>query len=349
MQRAFDLAARGRGATSPNPIVGAVLVYEGRIIGEGYHAHYGGPHAEVHAVGSVRAADRSLISRSTLYVSLEPCNIYGKTPPCTDLILRERIPRVVVAQRDFTPGVDGSGLARLRAAGVEVIEGMLGEDGFRLSLPRNVLVTEHRPYILLKYAQTQDGFLARTDGQPLWITNAYSRRLVHKWRTETDAILVGARTARLDDPALTNRLYPGRQPWRVVIDRQHRLPSTHQLLDGQHPTWIFAQSPSSVTYDQVRYSTLDFTAPDWPRQLLRQLYEARIGHLTVEGGAWLLRQFLSLDLWDEARVFTGPQMLGQGLPAPSLAPARAQGTYQLAGDQLDWYFNPTRSEALSKR
>jgi diaminohydroxyphosphoribosylaminopyrimidine deaminase/5-amino-6-(5-phosphoribosylamino)uracil reductase len=304
----------------------------------------------VKAVAAVRPGDRPLIPQSTLYVSLEPCNIHGKTPPCTDLILREGIPRVVIAQRDFTPGVDGSGLARLRAAGVEVTEGVLAPEGFLWSYPRNVLVTEHRPYVVLKYARTSDGFMARPDGQPLWITNPFSRRLVHKWRSETDAILVGAQTARRDDPALTTRFFPGRQPWRLVIDRHQRLPASHQLLDGQHPTWIFTQEPPLTPAGGVRYAQLDFAREDWPEKLLQQLTGQRIGHLTIEGGAWLLRQFIERDLWDEARVFTGPRPLGSaGLPAPTLPAGPPRQTFHLAGDRLDWYFHPRRYEALRNR
>jgi diaminohydroxyphosphoribosylaminopyrimidine deaminase/5-amino-6-(5-phosphoribosylamino)uracil reductase len=218
MQRCFDLACLGAGATSPNPVVGAVIVHQNRIIGEGYHMAYGKAHAEVNAVRSIRAEDRHLLKQATLYVSLEPCNIHRNTPPCTLLILEESIPRVVVSTVDHTPGVDGSGLARLRAAGVEVTVGVLEKEGQRLSQARNTFITRHRPYILLKYAQSANGIFAPEDNRQLWLTNPYSKRLVHKWRSEASAILVGANTAIADNPRLNNRLYYGKSPVRVILD-----------------------------------------------------------------------------------------------------------------------------------
>ena len=200
MQRAFDLAALGKGNVTPNPIVGALLVYEGRIIGEGYHRAYGEAHAEVNAVDSVQPEDRKYIPHATLYVSLEPCNIHRNTPPCTLLILRERIPRVVISCLDHTPGVDGSGVQRLRDAGVEVAVGVLEEQGRRLSNIRNTYVQQRRPYVILKWAQSADGQFAPQTQQQLWLTNAFSKRLVHKWRSEVDGVLVGYQTALTDDP-----------------------------------------------------------------------------------------------------------------------------------------------------
>jgi diaminohydroxyphosphoribosylaminopyrimidine deaminase / 5-amino-6-(5-phosphoribosylamino)uracil reductase len=317
MCRCFDLARLGSGKVSPNPLVGAVLAYGDRIIGEGFYAADGGPHAEVLALASVKPADRPLIRESTLYISLEPCNIYGRTPPCTDLILREGIPRVVVAGTDLTPGVNGSGLDRLRAQGVIVETGVLAAAGAHLSQYRNVYVSQSRPYVLLKYAQTHNGLLAPAGQGPYWLTNDYSRRLVHKWRTATDAILVGAGTARADNPALTSRYFPGPQPLRLVLDRKGNLPIHLQLFDGQHPTVVFTENPGSER-EKLRFVAHDFSAADWLPALLHKIADLRIAHLTVEGGAWLLEQFTSQQRWDEARVFTTPQVWHAGKAAPVL-------------------------------
>lgn len=337
MRRCFDLARLGAGTASPNPIVGAVLVHADRIIGEGYYAKDGGPHAEVMAVASVKAADQHLIAKSTLYVSLEPCNIYGRTPPCTNLILEKRIPHVVVAARDLTPGVDGSGLERLRAAGVKVEEAVLPEVGARLSRYRNIYVSENRPYVLLKYAQTENGFIAPDPPQSYWLTNAFSRRLVHKWRTTTDGILVGSGTARTDNPALTSRYFPGRQPIRLVIDRKGSLPGDLQLFDGQHQSWILT---GKLQKDRSQHNQIlmDFEADNWPLIMLKELAKRKIAHLTVEGGAWLLNTLVAHDLWDEARVFCTKTNWAHGKRAPSLGKAASQ-QHQIRQDTLKIYFN----------
>lgn len=339
MQRCFDLARLGAGYASPNPMVGAVLVYNDKIIGEGFFAKDGGPHAEVMAVRSVKDADRHLIKESTLYVSLEPCNIYGRTPPCTNLILAEKIPHVIVAARDLTPGVNGAGLERLRQHGVIVEEAVMSERGKMLSEYRNVFVSKNRPYLLLKYAQTANGYLAPTDGSTHWLTNGFSKRLTHKWRTETDAILVGAGTARADDPALTVRLYPGRSPRRVVIDRLGSLPSSSKIFDGSAPTLVFSQaSPALVPPTNATLFEHDFTHNDWLPKMLTQLAQQKIAHLTIEGGAWLLQQFVEQDLWDEARVFTTTANWKTGMMAPSLGKVASQEMI-LQQDRLTVHYN----------
>ncbi len=339
IQRCFDLARLGFGKVSPNPPVGAVLVHQHRIIGEGYHAQYGGPHAEVMAVNAVRPKDRPLIPKSTLYVSLEPCNIHGNTPPCTDLILREQIPRVVIAQRDFTPGVDGTGLTRLKAAGILVEEGLLRQDGFRLSLVRNVFVSQQRPYILLKFAKSRDGFMATTDQRQVWISNHYSKILVHKWRSETDAVLVGAQTAKMDNPALTTRHYPGKSPLRLVISRHNDLAPNSRLLNGAQPTWVFTQEAPASELNNVQYHEIDFTNANFLDQILTLLAQRKLSHLTVEGGAWLLQQFIEKGYWDEARILTGRAALEKGLSAPSL-PYPPYSQHIIDDDQLDVIYNP---------
>jgi diaminohydroxyphosphoribosylaminopyrimidine deaminase/5-amino-6-(5-phosphoribosylamino)uracil reductase len=230
MQRCFDLAYLGAGKVSPNPMVGAVLVHQNQIIGEGFHTGYGQPHAEVEAVRSVREEDKPLLSESTLYVSLEPCCFRGKTPACTSLILEKNIPKVVISVKDFTPEVAGKGVAILKEAGVEVITGILEEEGKKVAAIRNHIVQQHRPFVLLKYARSADGYLSKK-GQSTWLTNPLSKRWVHQWRKETDAIMVGTETAMMDNPCLTTRYFQGASPIRVVLDRQGRLPHDLHLFD----------------------------------------------------------------------------------------------------------------------
>lgn len=340
MQRAFDLAVLGRGGVSPNPIVGALLVYKGRIIGEGYHRAYGEAHAEVNAVGSVKPEDRKYIPHATLYVSLEPCNIHRNTPPCTLLILQKRIPRVVISCLDHTPGVDGSGVRRLRDAGVEVVVGVLEEEGRRLSSIRNTFVQQHRPYVILKWAQSADGQFAPQAQQQLWLTNGFSKRLVHKWRSEVDAVLVGYQTALTDNPRLSNRLYYGRQPKRVVVDRDGSLPNDLNLFDNSLPTFVLASKQVSPTAAPANATLLQVLQPggEWPVQALKALAEQGVSALIVEGGEKTLRAFIKSGCWDEARVFQAATFMGEGRPAP-LLPVAPYQSYRLAGDQLFWYFN----------
>jgi diaminohydroxyphosphoribosylaminopyrimidine deaminase/5-amino-6-(5-phosphoribosylamino)uracil reductase len=337
MQRCFDLAMLGKGHTSPNPIVGAVLVHKGRIIGEGYHRAYRQAHAEVNAVASVKAEDRPLIPHSTLYVSLEPCNIHRNTPPCTLLILRERIPRVVIAYLDHTPGVDGSGVERLRKAGVEVKVGVLQEQGRQLSQIRNTFVQQNRPYIILKWAQSADGFFAPEQQEQLWLSNAYSKRLVHKWRSETDAILVGYQTARSDNPKLNNRLYYGGQPCRILIDREGSLPEDYHLMDGSQPTIVITENEQTPDADHLKYMHVSMSG-DWLEHILHQLAELQLSSVIVEGGIKTISAFLEKNLWDEARVLTASRNLSQGRRAPVL-PVPPKDHFLIGSDRLSWYLN----------
>jgi len=357
MRRCFDLARLGAGSVSPNPMVGAVLVHQNRIIGEGFHRQYGFAHAEVNAVNNVRAEDRQLLPEATLYVSLEPCCIFGKTPPCTNLILENRIPKVVISCLDQTPGVAGNGVKILQAGGVEVITGVLEAEGQRLSAIRNTYVTQQRPYVILKFAKTKDQFIGPEDGSQYWITNAYTKRLVHRWRSETDAILVGTNTALSDDPQLTNRLYFGKSPLRVVLDKSLRLPKTLALFDGTMPTLVFTERTDAPGSNNLEYASIVFDQNLVP-QILARLAEKKCTSLIVEGGAQILQAFLDAGLWDEARVFTGQppppllrlslrhqkgelpegtKYLFKGIPAPIMpvAPAYSQS---IAGDLLEVYF-----------
>lgn len=338
MRRCFQLARLGLGKVSPNPAVGAVLVCDGRIIGEGYHPYYGGPHAEVMAVNSVAAADRPLIARSTLYVSLEPCCIFGKTPPCTDLIRAHAIPRVIVSQLDFTPEVSGRSVELLRAAGVEVLTGILPMEGALLALPRNVFAALQRPYIVLKYARSSDGYMAPASAGAYWISNEFTRRLTHRWRAQTDALLIGAGTALADDPRLDTRYFPGRSPARVVLEGQRTLPASLRVFAPEQPVWLFSQSgvdrPPRILPPNVQLCPIDFASPDWTTAMLSVLYRSNIGQLTVEGGARVIAALLAAGLWDEARIITAATRLGGGLPAP-LVTGEQQQTFYLGDDRID--------------
>lgn len=301
MNRCLDLAKRGAGHVSPNPMVGAVLVAGDRVIGEGYHHKHGGPHAEVEAVNSVAKGERHLISKSTLYVNLEPCCTHGKTPPCTDMILTERIPRVVVAMTDPNPNVNGRGLAQLSEAGVEVIANVLEAEARWLNRRFETFQTQQRPYVILKWAQSADGFIGK-EGQRVKISSTLSDRLVHKWRSEEDAILVGKRTAQVDNPQLTVRHWTGRNPKRVVLDRENNLSRELHLFDNSAETIVLSQA-------------------DGPADILVQLYPLGVMSLMVEGGAQVLASFIEANLWDEARVIISSGTLNEGIKAPVLTKA----------------------------
>ncbi len=340
MSRCFELARLGAGRVSPNPMVGALLLHRGQIIGEGFHRAFGRPHAEVNAVNSVPASKRHLLRESTLFVSLEPCCFQGKTPPCTDLILAKGIPKVVISCLDNTPEVSGKGVARLRENGVEVITGVLEAEGKALSRPRRVYVSAHRPYIILKFAQTRDGMFGMRGDQPFWISGPEARRLVHRWRSESDAILVGTRTARIDDPALTTRYYPGKNPLRVVLDRQGMLGASLQVFNGEAPCLrVVDRGVSLPAKEGVEVLPLAFDE-NLLDGLMRALHERKVGVLMVEGGSLLLQSFLQVGLWDEARVLIAGSALPDGLPAPSM-PVAPVMRRRLGRDEMEIYRNPS--------
>lgn len=321
MRRCLQLARNGNGSTSPNPMVGAVIVCDGRIIGEGYHIRAGEPHAEVNAVRSVAEADRPLLQRSTIYVSLEPCSHYGKTPPCCDLIISVGIPRVVIATTDFNSLVNGGGIERMRAAGIEVIVGLFAEEARLLNKKFFTFHKCNRPYIILKWAHTADGFIdaKRSSGKALSISTEGSFVAMHKLRSECDAILVGTNTAQLDNPSLTLREWCGRQPLRLVIDRESRLSPSLNLFDGTYPTIVYTNNPVPGKYGKnVEQIKLDFSKDILPA-MLTHLASIKVDSLLVEGGAALLQSFIDADLWDEARVECNSQLfIGEGVPAPQL-------------------------------
>lgn len=317
MQRCLQLAEMGAGNVAPNPMVGAVLLYGDRMIGEGYHQQYSGPHAEVNCVNSVSKEDRQYISKSTLYVSLEPCVHFGKTPPCADLIIENKIPNVVIGCRDSFAAVNGKGIEKLKTAGVNVIVGILENECLELNRRFFIFHQQQRPYIILKWAQSSDGKIAGTGSSRLLISNEFTNRLVHKWRSEEAAILVGTNTALRDDPALTTRLWPGRNPVRLVIDKELKLPVHLKLFDGSARTIVFNYKKQQEG-KKLSYCKLN-TAENIIPQILSALYEKQIQGVIVEGGAKLVQSFVDAGLWDEARVITNSAMLiSDGLNAPVL-------------------------------
>ena len=304
MQRCLQLAAMGAGKVAPNPIVGAVLVYEDRIIGEGYHQQFGEAHAEVSCINSVAEADRMLIKESTLYVSLEPCAHFGKTPPCADLIIKNKIPKVVIGCQDSFKEVAGKGIERLKAAGIEVAVGILENECIELNRRFFVFHEMKRPYIILKWAQSSDRKIA-AEAKRTFISNDFTNRLVHKWRTEEAAIMVGTNTALLDDPALTARLWPGNNPVRLVIDTALKLPLYLKLFDRTVKTVVFN------FVKQGKDENLNYYKLKKDENILLQiagaLYEMNIQSVMVEGGAKLLQSFIEEGIWDEAWVISNEQ------------------------------------------
>ena len=317
MRRCIELAVTAAGYVAPNPMVGAVVVCDDRIIGEGFHRQYGEPHAEVNAIRSVH--DTKLLERSTLYVNLEPCSHDGKTPPCADFIIANRIPHVVVGSSDPNPLVTGRGIAKLRAAGCCVTEHVLEEECDRLNIRFMTYHRKQRPYVVLKWAQTADGFIdivrnRSTVGRPTWITGWYEQTLVHKWRAEEQAVMVGTNTALADNPMLNVRRWNGRQPVRLVLDRHLRLPDSLYLFDGRQPTWVFTEHRQTDT-PQATYIRVPFDR-HLPHHILNNLYRRKITSVLIEGGTQLLQTFIDTALWDEARIFTGNTSFGDGVKAP---------------------------------
>jgi diaminohydroxyphosphoribosylaminopyrimidine deaminase/5-amino-6-(5-phosphoribosylamino)uracil reductase len=314
MRRAVELASLGQGHVSPNPLVGAVIVHQGKIVGEGWHKKYGGPHAEVNAVNSV--IDKNILKESTVYVTLEPCSHFGKTPPCADLLIANNVKKVVVANVDPNPIVNGSGLHKLRASGMEVITGILDKEGRKLNKRFFTFIEKQRPYIVLKWAETSDGFIARKNFDSKWISDEFSRQLVHKWRTEEDALLVGMRTAQNDNPQLNVRDWSGRDPVRIVIDRFLKLSPKLNLFDGSQKTLCYNVLKHE---ERTNVSLLRIDEENFLTHLIDDLYKRKIQSVIVEGGAMTLQAFIDAGLWDEARIFVSPQTFQNGIKAPELS------------------------------
>ncbi len=329
MQRCLQLAKLGLGSTRPNPSVGSVVVHNNMIIGEGYTSPYGGSHAEINAINSV--ADKSLLKDASLYVTLEPCSHYGKTPPCTDLIIRHKIPNVFIGTIDSNEKVSGTGIEKLKTSGCNVSVGILENECKSHHKRFLTFHNQKRPYIILKWAESRDGFIApllKDQKKPVWLTNNHSRQLVHKWRTEEQAILVGTNTVKLDNPSLTARDYKGHNPIRVVIDRQKKLSNAYH---------IFNELSETITISEDH---IDFNKPI-AHQICSVLHKENIQSLIVEGGTRTLQTFIDEGLWDEARVFTGDVFLTNGVKAPKISGTRYHKE-QILQDHLRVFQNSNR-------
>lgn len=319
MRRCLQLAAKGEGHTTPNPMVGAVIVHNDIIIGEGYHKKHKEPHAEVNAIRSVKNC--SLLSQSTLYVSLEPCSHYGITPPCSEFIISCNIPRVVVAVQDPNPVVAGRGIRMMREAGIEVVVGVLEEEARLLNRRFFVNQEHHRPYIILKWAQSKDGYIDRLRNTPELppekLSNTLTQCLVHRMRTLTKGIMVGTNTALLDNPRLTARKWAGANPTRIVIDRELKIPKCQAVFDNEADTIVFTEKTEGfpVSQENVRYISIDFNS-DVNHQILSCLFENGICSLMVEGGAFLLASLINDGLWDEAWIEIADKELVSGVKSP---------------------------------
>jgi diaminohydroxyphosphoribosylaminopyrimidine deaminase/5-amino-6-(5-phosphoribosylamino)uracil reductase len=335
MRRALELALLGQGKVAPNPMVGCVVVHQDRIIGEGWHEQYGQAHAEVNAIRRVKELE--VLAESTVYVNLEPCAHFGKTPPCADLLVQHRVKRVVVANQDPNPLVAGKGLAKLQAAGIEVSVGILAEEGRVLNKRFFTFMEQQRPYIVLKWAESSDNLIARSNYDSKWISSLLSRQRVHQWRTQEAAIMVGTQTALHDNPQLNARLWEGTQPLRLVIDRFLRLPQHLHLFDQSLPTWCYN------TLKEERQGNLywkKIAGKNLVAELLEDLYQNKIQSLLVEGGAALLSRFIEAGLWDEARVFQAQNTyFGEGIAAPRLQGFLLQSEL-LETDRLNYWQNP---------
>lgn len=339
MQHCIELALKGLGSVAPNPMVGCVLVYNDQIIAEGYHQKFGDAHAEVNAINQIK--DNELLKRCTLYVTLEPCAHHGKTPPCTDLIIEKKIPSVVIGCVDTYKEVSGKGIEKLKAAGIEVTVGVLEKECRELNKRFFTFHEKQRPYVILKWAQSSDGFIdAKRNideiAKQKKISNQYSQKLSHRWRTEEQAIMVGTNTALMDNPSLTARLHPGKNPLRIFIDKWLRIPKAYNLYDRSTPTLVITGSKKE-NEKNIEYLNLNFEA-NLLEQLLHELFKRNIQSLIVEGGESLLNSFIEANLWDEARVFISPQLLKEGVKAPVML-HKVQSLQNIQGDELLIYRN----------
>ena len=319
IKRCIELASKGLGHTAPNPMVGSVIVHENKIIGEGYHHEYGGPHAEVNAINSVEK--KELLKASILYVNLEPCSHYGKTPPCADLIIKMNIPEVIIGTEDPNILVAGNGINKLTAAGIKVKSGILKESCIELNKRFFTFHQKKRPYIILKWAMTRDGFIdtkrKNNEAQRIkWITGEKTRTIVHKWRCEEQAVMTGTNTILLDNPQLTTRFWVGKNPTRIILDKNLRLPETLHVFDNSAKTIVFT-GIAKENKNNIEYIVIDFTK-NIIQQICDELYKKNIQSVIVEGGTILLQTFIDSGIWDEANVFTGNIEFGDGVKAPVL-------------------------------
>ena len=326
IERCVQIAKNGLGTTSPNPMVGCIIVVSGKIIGEGFTSAYGGNHAEVNAINSIK--NKEALKEATLYVTLEPCSHYGKTPPCSDLIIKHKIPNVVIGCMDDNLKVAGKGIKKLMEAGINVTLGILEKECKSHHKRFFTFHNKKRPYIILKWAQTQDGFIApitKNEQKPVWITNTYSRQLVHKWRSEEQAILAGTNTVLEDNPSLTTRDWLGQNPTRIIIDKKKRLAKSLSIFNNKGSIIIISED------------NCDFSKPI-AKQICELLHKMNINSVIIEGGTKTLQTFIDLDLWDEARVFTGEITFTHGVKAPKFK-GKLISSENIDSDRLKHYVN----------
>jgi diaminohydroxyphosphoribosylaminopyrimidine deaminase/5-amino-6-(5-phosphoribosylamino)uracil reductase len=339
MKRCLELAVKGLGYVAPNPMVGCVIVCDGEIIGEGFHERYGEAHAEVNAINAVK--NKELLKKSTLYVNLEPCSHFGKTPPCADLIIEHKIPYVVIGSIDSNSLVSGKGIEKLAKAGIDVKVGILEDDCKKLNKRFFTFHEKKRPYIILKWAQTADGFIdakrnEENTSKPIQISNSDSKKLLHLWRSQEQAILVGTNTSLLDNPQLTVREVTGKNPLRITVDKWLRIPKHFHLFDLSTPTLVFTAS-DEPSQKNLEFIKIDFEQEIIP-QILNELYKRNIQSLLIEGGEKILNSFIDAGLWDSARVFISEKKLIKGIAAPVL---KSQPVIKenISGDKLLFYVN----------
>jgi diaminohydroxyphosphoribosylaminopyrimidine deaminase/5-amino-6-(5-phosphoribosylamino)uracil reductase len=338
IKRCIELAKNGLGTTYPNPLVGCVIVYENKIIGEGWHKKSGEAHAEVIAIESVQ--NKELLSSSTLYVSLEPCSHFGKTPPCADLILKYKIPNVVIGTIDPNSKVAGKGIQKLKDSGVNVTFGILEKECNELNKRFFTFHRKSRPFIILKWAESSDGFISpknRSEEKPVWISNEYSRQLVHKWRSEEQSILVGTQTIIDDNPSLTVRDWTGENPIRVIIDKENNVDSSKNVFDNQAKTIVFSSKEVNSNSETIQNIKIDFDINS-TQTIVEKLYENNIQSIIIEGGSKTIQSFIDANIWDEARVFNGEIKLHDGTKAPEFKKAIYSKSY-LKKDTLLTYRN----------
>lgn len=341
MKRCLELAEMGNGSVSPNPMVGCVIVSEGLIIGEGYHQKYGKAHAEVNAIQSVFSqhgdAAEKLLKKATVYVSLEPCAHFGKTPPCADLLVRHRVKKVVIGNTDPFSGVNGKGIAKLTDAGIEVITGVLNQECQYLNRRFFTRIKQQRPYIILKWARTANGYFAPKNSIQQWISGALAKKLVHKWRSEEDALLVGKKTAMADNPQLSAREWTGKNPVRIAIDRKLEIPADAHIYNDVAKTFIFNEIKTDVIVN-IHFISMEDMQYYLPQKIAYQLYLMDIQSIIIEGGANILNQFISAGLWDEARVFHSANNWDTGIHSPQIN-GKILSTTAVDQDQLTIYEN----------
>ncbi len=321
IKRCLELAKNGLTMARPNPSVGCVIVHKDSIIGEGFTSTYGGPHAEVNAIAAVK--ESSMLKKATLYVSLEPCNHFGKTPPCTQLIIESGIKKVVIGCVDPNKKVSGKGIQKLKENGCTVTVGVLERECLDSHRRFFTYQTKKRPFIILKWAESKDGFIdverkvnSGEIAQPNWITNTYSRQLVHKWRSEEAAILVGTNTAINDNPSLTVRDWKGPNPVRIVMDRALRVPKSHAIYNKESKTIVLTSFPATAA-GLTNFEQLNFSE-NVAEQIVELLYRHQLISVIIEGGAQTLQTFIDAGLWDEARIFKGAVIFSEGIPAPKI-------------------------------